>query len=430
MTVGYPKCACDATHEPVVQFRDQRALWQVRERWSERFADPAAPDWFALERDSRAECVKRGYARATWRVTLGDQLVYAKVFDDGGLVNYLKRYLLGGGAEKEWRASREAERRGIPVAHALALGTSCGRPRREVFLSQDVGSAVNLAEIWEREVVSSSAGTRRAAGAPLIEAAGTLFATAHERGFVHGDAHPNNILVRAPRGGRHGLFFVDVHSARVNNQPASVKRSVESLAQLDNYFRRRATRSERLRFLRVYLRQRPSMARYVAEPFRLRGLLSNLARHARAGAARLARTRDRRLRGDGKYFCRLALGDGWRVAAVLRLERRHVFPEAGVPDRSESDWRALLSPLLAQGHAAFIDGDSIAAGKVCLDLKKLESFWERLSATLRGSVHRRIFEQCHRLRHRDVAADLILGCLEHRRSGLVDATVLIHPPKG
>jgi tRNA A-37 threonylcarbamoyl transferase component Bud32 len=413
----------------VVQFLHGCALWHARESWRDRLCGPAAPDWFALERDARAECVKRGYARTMWRVMLGEQVVFAKVFDVGGFADRFMRHLVGSSAEREWRASREAEARGVPVPCGIALGVHQGRLGREVFVSEGVSGAVNLADAWEQDVASVSSGRRRAAGLPLIDAVAALFATAHERGFVHGDGHPHNILVRAAPDKGFELVFVDVHSARITDGPAPVSRSVESLAQLDQHFRRRVTRPERLRFLRAYLGRRPSLMRYAGQPSGLRELLTSLARSTASGAARLARTRDRRLRGDGKYFCRFVLGDGWQATTALRLERRHVFPESDVPDRGESDWRALLAPLAASRHAALTEAGSIALSGLRIDVMRLESLRARLWATMRGSAHRRPFESCHKLRHRDVASELILGYLEHRHRGLVDVTMLIRPAR-
>jgi hypothetical protein len=51
-------------------------------------------------------------------------------------------------------------------------------------------------------------------------------------------------------------------------------------------------------------------------------------------------------------------------------------------------------------------------------------FASRVLWTLAGSPHRRQFETCHQLRHRDQRSDLLLGVAEHRAMGLIDRTVL------
>ena len=48
--------------------------------------------------------------------------------------------------------------------------------------------------------------------------------------------------------------------------------------------------------------------------------------------------------------------------------------------------------------------------------------------SLAGSLHRKEFIRSHRLRHRDMASELILACLEHRSPvGLIDETILVRP---
>ena len=427
MAGTYSECSGGETSKSAVQLRRGGTTWFVRQGWSERLAGPGAPNCFALEADPRAACVKKGHARSTWRVTLDDGVIYAKVFERGGLAERLKRLLLGNSAEREWRVSREAEGLGVPVARPIALGVSLDRTRREVFVTEGIQGTASLAEAWEQGAVSSTSRTRRATGQRLIDAVAVVFAVAHERGFIHGDAHPKNILVETAQEGRLEPTFVDLHSARVGVRPSNLKRSAESLAQLDQYFRHRATRTERLRFLRAYLRERPSMSRLLNERANFRGLLSAIARSTASGAAKLARTRDRRLRGDGKYFCRLALANGWYATAVLLLGRRYLFPEQGVPDRTESDWRTLLSRVTAEPGSNLREADPSAGPGLRVDIERPRGLCQRLWITLRGSGQYWEFIRCHKLRHRDVASDAILAYVEHRRGGLVDLTILIRP---
>ncbi|MGB2985159.1 MAG: lipopolysaccharide kinase InaA family protein [Phycisphaerae bacterium] len=427
--VSYPPVDSERACKSTVRFRRGRDDWCVRDGWHERLFDPTLPDWFTLEDDPRAECVKIGRARKTWRVTFGNRTVFAKVFDEGRFLDHLKRRIVGGAAKREWRASRDAEARGVPVVRPLAFGVHRGHPSRWVFLSEGLDGAVNLPDVWERIVGGVSPPERRVAAAGLIDAVARFFSTAHERGFVHGDGHANNILVRGATTGEFGPAFVDVHSARVTRRPASVRRSVGSLVQLDQYFHRRATRGERLRFLRSYLARRPSMVQCTGQPSHERRLLTRLARAAASNAARLARTRDRRLLRNGKYFSTLRLEGGWRATVILRLERRHVFPERDVPDRRESDWRAILEPLVATWGVGRAAGDAFDYDGLRVEPKRLGGLLKRLSATLRGPPHWRAFERCHKLRHRDIPSGLILAYVEHRRSGLVDATMLIRPTR-
>ncbi len=73
-----------------------------------------------------------------------------------------------------------------------------------------------------------------------------------------------------------------------------------------------------------------------------RSLIRGISQAVQGQAIRLAWQRDRRLRGDQKYFATLSIGDGWRAGVVLTLERRHLFPEVGLQDRTEAQWRAVF----------------------------------------------------------------------------------------
>ncbi|UCC28793.1 MAG: hypothetical protein JSU86_11385 [Phycisphaerales bacterium] len=399
------------------------------EGWQEGLLGPGSPDWFALEGEQAAVAVKVGYGRTTWRVVLPGCTVFAKVLDNARFLDRLKRRVIGDAAQREWQISQEAGARGVPVVPYVALGSRHGPSPRTVLLSEAVAGGVSLLEAWERDVEWMGRPNRRTAGADLIPAVARLFAAAHERGFVHRDAHPNNILVRASPTGEVEAIFVDVHAARVLRRPVSPEHAMESLAQLDQYFQRRATRTERLRFLRSYLARHRSGGRGGGDRAMERTYIETLGRAAVSHADRLARQRDRRLGRGGKYFSKLSLAGGWKATVALQVERRHVFPEADVPNWSLADWDGFLGPLLPTLADVRATGATFDHNGLHLELRRSRGFTKRLIATVRGTGHRRFFERCHRLRHRDVPGELILGYVEHRRAGLVDATMLIRPKR-
>ena len=415
--------------EREVRVRAGRADWCVRESWRDRLVGPEAPDWFALPDEPRARQVKPGHLRTVWQVALADRTVFAKVACAGRFLERLKWLFLGAPGEREWRVARRAESRGVPVIRGLAVGVRQGRPLRAAFLTEAVDGAFNLADAWPARASGGQTSQRRTVGRALIEAVAALLATAHERGFVHRDGHPRNILVRFNSEGTPLARYVDVHASRLARRPPRGRRLLRSLAQLDHSLARDATRSERLRFLRSYLARRSSLSLQGADPVALRRLLATFSQASKAHANRLARHRDRRLHRDGKYFSTVPLGKGWRARAVLRLERRHVFPEAEVPDRTRGEWQVIL------GAAAVTESNrhrviDLAPGTGLLfEIRRPDHLGERLSWTLRGSPHRRAFERCHRRRHRDLPAELLLAYMEHRTTGLVDATVLVRPDR-
>lgn len=416
--------------ERIVRLELDQADWCLRESWQSHLFGSGAPDWFALEGAERAEQFKRGRSRTTWRVESKGRAVFAKVIDPGGLVDQVKTRLLGSVAEREWRASYEAELRAVPAVRGVAVGRRTGSTPRSVFLSEGIEGAVSLAVFWERQVAATAGRDRRGLLAPVIESVAVLFAVAHENGFVHRDAHPDNILLSEQPAGARRAVLADVHAAHIARGPVGMRRSARSLAQLQHYFRRLATRTEQVRFLRRYLFHRRSLGAERQGRAALRAWLGRMSLAGGGHAARLTRQRNRRLRRNGKYFSTTRLEDGWTATVVLRLERRHVFAESEVPDRTDAEWRAILNPVLASFGVSGYTEERIDLSGLRIEVTRLAGLIERLNATLAWSAHRKEFARCHRIRHEDVPTPLVLGYGEHRRRGLVDKTVLIRPKRG
>ena len=411
-------------NESTIKTRRVDARWEVLQSWIQKLCEPPAPDWFALERDSRATRVKEGNRRTIWKVEWNGMTVFAKVADPphSSIRNRWKEWLAGTSVEREWQACRKAAARGVPVVPALAVGVRRGERPRTVFLSESLADARCLLDVWEEVVDSEFGRSRRRTATDLIERIARFFADAHEQGFSHQDAHPSNILVNSGAGRASEAVFVDVHSARFFKGPTPYAETMRALAHFDQYFQRRATRTERLRFLRSYWRSRESLSRVNTDE---RARLADLAEAKRVHAAGLAHQRDRRLGRDGKYFSTVALGNGWRATLVCELERRHVFPEPSIRDRTEREWRVILEPLTTRSGVQQGSLPPACGEDLVIEHDSIRGLFRRLAATAGRSRHRRIFEACHRNRHRDQWVPLVLGFLEHRSCGLLDASLLI-----
>ncbi len=377
---------------------------------------PRALNWFALEAQPLAQLVKVGRGRKTWRVqTEGDLAFYAKVFEPTGPRFWmrLKRLVEADAAKREWKTLCRAAARGVPAPQVVSLCMH-GTNGRSVFVTEEITHARSLARTWSDDVELLPKG-RRAVVATLAEAVARAFAEAHRAGFVHRDAHPENILLQETPDGLRAVF-VDVRGAHLSRGPASLKRAARSIAQLDHFFRRRATRTERLRFLKSYLGG--TVSRKLGREGRdsLGAINQSGVAHARA----LARQRDRRTRRSAKYFGKIDLGKGHRATVVLKLARRHVFPEPQVPDRTPDEWRSLLQPIVFNRLAPH--------DLLCVEEQSVRRWSALLGWSLRGSPARRAFLHSHCLRHRDILSELILGYVEHRNSlGMIDRAWLIRP---
>ena len=160
-----------------------------------------------------------------------------------------------------------------------------------------------------------------------------------------------------------------------------------------------------------------------------RSLAPTIHQAVQRQAIKLAWQRDRRIRRTGKYFATFRPKSGWRATVVLELERRHLFPEPHVRDRTESDWRKTLEPLLHNLANAGTDEEDLVSSELCFFVTRPAGSTQSLKWSNAGSLHRKSFMRCHQLRHRDLRAELILGIAEHRTAGLVDLAVLIYPGK-
>lgn len=412
--------------------RQPGSEWCINKSWRKDVLDAAAPDWFALDGDGRVRPIKSGLHRKVWRVELPRGGVYAKVHSTRGIVEALRDRFTGSKGEREWRIFNRAKKIGVPVPKSIGVGVRTKSPSTSVFLSQEVVESKPLASVWLDELPKLNDGDRRRFESRITRAVAELFAVAHDRGFFHRDAHPGNVLLSGWLSEEPRALFTDVYAARFKRGVLSTSLSIRSLAQVAHFFRSSARLPSRVRFLKAYLRHRGlcdggrasrgSLAVY------WQGLVAEAGRHG----TRLASQRDRRLSHSGKYFANLTLGGGWTATVCLTLERRHRFPEPGVPDRSESDWRALLEPMLSKGlggPVASPTGEEYGdrSGGVAVEICRVPTMWSRLLLLFTASSQRRAFLHCHRLRHRDIASDLILGVAEHRTGGIIDATALLRP---
>jgi hypothetical protein len=116
----------------------------------------------------------------------------------------------------------------------------------------------------------------------------------HDRGIVHHDLHPGNLLVRLGPDDLPEYFLIDLHAVQVRS-PLSWRPSRANLVLLNRWFTLRATRTDRLRFWRTYCNAR-----------QLGGVASRYAvdLEERTGASNRAfwRTRDRRCLASNRYF--------------------------------------------------------------------------------------------------------------------------------
>ena len=101
-----------------------------------------------------------------------------------------------------------------------------------------------------------------------------------------------------------------------------------------------------------------------------------------------------------------------------------------MPDRTIDDWQAILQRVIDGLPGGLSGGESFEHEGLGVRVHSLDSLPGRLSASVGRSPQFREFEHCHKLRHRDADAELILAYAEHRSGVLVDMTMLLRPLRG
>ncbi len=386
---------------------------------------PDAPDWLNLDNDERTTCVKTGHQRSVWHVALPDCDVYAKVFTGRGILDQFKAWCGLANGQREWRNAVSATAKGAPLATPLAIGVRHAEPTTVVYLCRAFVDGTTLPKAWSE---SADVAQSRQTQNRLIDAIATLYAKGHGAGLCHLDGHPNNVLVRKNDSGGFEAVFIDLAWARVKKHALETSAAAASLAQLDHFFRRVATKTQRLRFLHGYHAERVSNEVRRSVTDRLRCLLDTIHTAHDHHTKRLAARRDRRLGKNGKYFSRITLGRGWSGMFVLKHPRRHVFDLGDTENRTVADWQTLMAPVASDlERAPSATGHAEAPPGLALNVKRPTDLSQRIAWTIWGSPSYRAFVETHRCRHRDEPAPLILGYMEHRRFGLIDLAMTVNP---
>ena len=391
-------------------FDESVERWLVADRWRDRADLLAGINWFALADDARAKLVKANPNRRVWLVRLEGGVFYVKEFITCGWADRLSGLFRGSPALLEWQAGAYAESAGVPCVAFVAclVGESRAGGGHSVLITEAAEGAVPLTEAYQALCRSDDRGPQVQAVRSLADAVARLLAGAHKAGFLHRDGHPENILVRGAGEAPLEVLYADLYGASTGS-PIDDARASAGLAQLDQWFRRHAPRTLRLRFLRRYLEHRLGPAGVNRQMVRRWAEQISIA--AQHHAATLYAKRDRRIGRRGKYFTTLALPDGWRAVVPLRFRHRDEFPEPTHPDRSDTQWQEWLLPrwpTLAGGQGPPAD--------LTVQRHTASGVAQGLAWSLRGSPARRMFEIGHRLRHRDVPCVWPLLAAQ-RRSG-------------
>jgi len=419
--------------------------WRVRRGWEWVVTGPAAPNWLHPIAEPEAEPVKRNIAREVWRVIVDRQEFFAKLYLETGLSGKVRALFRGPGCRLEWRAGDHARRHQIATVEPVACGTVGVRGLKgpSVLITRALPQAIPLHQHWEQNVLLADPRQRRRRANATIEAVASAVARAHQYGFHHRDLHAGNLLATVDQEDRPGVVFVDLHNVRVGARVAD-RHAIRNLAQLNQWFRRRSTRTDRLRFLRHYLAFRDELSRRADSGPSLgldyRGLVAALDEAAERHAHWLWAKRDRAAMRDGKYFCHLKTRNGWRGHAYLRTKHPSDYSRASKMHLIRSQWRQWLdhppdllrrdrSGLIKDSHSAYVCRAQLATSEGPLEVickrARPRTWLKKFYYLFRDSRNLRSWKYGYQLLNRDLPTARPLAVVERRVAGLLlDSMVL------
>ena len=182
------------------------------------------------------------------RVSYGGQRFYVKRYWEAG--KGLRRYLGRPRVKAEWQNLRQFQHWGIAVAPLVAWGLErqSGAFHRGALITLEVANTTDMASM------AKSADPRLADRAwvrHISEQLAQATRTLHDHRFAHNDLKWRNLLV----DDQARLFLIDCPSGDFWWGPFLKRRIVKDLACLDKVAKYQLSRTQRLRFLLLYLRR-------------------------------------------------------------------------------------------------------------------------------------------------------------------------------
>ena len=301
-----------------VIFADPGAQKLLGDRLGE-MCHPGSPEW---------EMVKANPSRTVYRGRVKGQWVYLKHFHRHDWVARLARLMGYSRARSELRLSQYLASADVPVPDPLAARV--GTPV-EWVATREVAQAEPADEWQARQDAHGAEGRKAVRGA--VVALGEMIGRMHAAGVLHGDLHCGNVLVRTRTAGPK-LVLMDLHRAS-RRRWLTRSAMAENLAQLYHDRRDMTTRTDRMRFLRHYLRA--SGARGT-----LRGWSIMVETIGRRHTRRQHAKRDDRVMGMGKYFTKISLPNGWRGHVVLASKWKPPGSKAAKITFTAQGWRQAM----------------------------------------------------------------------------------------
>ncbi|MBT3278672.1 MAG: hypothetical protein HN909_05915 [Phycisphaerales bacterium] len=369
--------------------------------------------------------VKRNASRSVYCREIDGVRWYLKHFHGKSLSHKLRRALGRSEALKEFRFSAELRENRISCQFILAARFDPKR-RIEWALSQEVPNAEELSD-WHAKNANAT-GEARNSLRKTARALAKLVGKMHAAGIVHNDLHCGNVL----RQSDGTLVLMDLH--RMGHTGLLGRRQMASnLAHLLHDREHLSTRTQRLRVLRDYLE-------FNSAAGSLRGWQWLVSQILQRHQAAFYRKRDRRVRGENKYFRSLKLQQGWRARVVLDSKRQLAGSVAAHNNYTAEQWRELLADpgslfegpdvqVVKHSPSTTVVRRTIQLGEHALDVyikrSKIKTRLKRFLSILRRSKSFLAFLVGHEMINRHIPTALPLCSIDQRRGGVLMDSISI-----
>ena len=372
------------------------------------------------------EQIKHNASRTVYRNEIQGREVYLKHYHSRTIAHRLGRLLGYSDAKCEMQFSQYLAAHGVETPLALAAVCAEGA---EWLATLGVAPAERGDQWHLRQLAGGREGRRETQKA--IVALAEIVGQMHAVGVLHCDLHTGNLLVRTntpePR-----LVLMDLHRMTRKRRLSRRARAV-NLAQLFHDRFDWTTRTERLRFLKHYLKaSRPGGT--------LRGWQLMVEDFAWRHRRRLYNQRDRRIISDSRYFKRLKLPHRWRGHIVLASKRCMAGSVAAQATFQVDDWlevldspRSLLAgddvELVKDTRSGTVVRRKLTIGGHVIDVyvksPRRKRAWKILLDCFRSARPIRSFRLGHALLTRRIATALPLAAFERRIGPLLLESILI-----
>jgi len=409
-----------ASAEPAAVHRAGRIHWQVLPGWDRLLFGPQGLRLEEWRQAGLVRVVKHGPHRTVYRVDLPERTFFLKHYRIVAPLMAVRHLLRSSSARREWRNALEVTRRRVPTITPVALGEQFrgGLVRDCFFVSEAIPDSCTLEDYAAKFLPRLPRWRHVRQRRRLTLALARLCADAHRAGVFHKDFHAGNVLVRldtcdanAGESEPPQLHLIDLPAMRFSG-PLDWPASRDSLVMLAASWVDHSSISERWRFWRAYLAERPDL--------RLADRKAAVREIARATAVRVCNTirqRDKRALASNRDYYRLA--EPWAVGY-------------GVTDLAPEDLKRLLAdPMrpLQEATATIKHTRSTVVVKTRLPLAgeptfvaykraRYKHWWKALLAVFRRSRSLRAWYLGHALLQRGIATARPVCVCEPRRRGL------------